>query len=85
MRNELERRRLGIGTFGGGKRLTMTNLKISPLHHTHRKAVAKEETYNLFIEEKLQDLADDVSRSCRRHQKVDKAQNIVFRKHFEIQ
>ncbi|KAL6741992.1 hypothetical protein Aduo_015193 [Ancylostoma duodenale] len=49
MRNELERRRLGVETFGRGKRLTMTNLKITPIHHTHRKAVAKEEKKNFKI------------------------------------
>ncbi|KAK6753995.1 hypothetical protein RB195_013158 [Necator americanus] len=43
MRNEIERRRKDTETFGRGKRLTVTNMKITPLYPTHRKAIAKEE------------------------------------------
>ncbi|KAK6014067.1 hypothetical protein OSTOST_20584 [Ostertagia ostertagi] len=43
MRNELERRRNGIRSFGGGNRVTATDLSITPLHATHRKSFAKEQ------------------------------------------
>ncbi|CAJ0591059.1 unnamed protein product [Cylicocyclus nassatus] len=64
MRNELERRRNGIATFGRGKRLTMTNFKISPLQHTHRKAIAKEEKKNFKIwPMMIAEAADDIKKS----------------------
>uniref|UniRef100_A0A0K0DEP2 ERCC4 domain-containing protein n=1 Tax=Angiostrongylus cantonensis TaxID=6313 RepID=A0A0K0DEP2_ANGCA len=42
MRNELERRRRGVATFGGGRRVSVTDLTVTPLYATHRKAYARE-------------------------------------------
>nr|CDJ80261.1 unnamed protein product [Haemonchus contortus] len=43
MRNEMERRRNGVRSFGKGKPVTATDLCIAPLHATHRKSYAKEQ------------------------------------------
>ncbi|EYC13059.1 hypothetical protein Y032_0045g1243 [Ancylostoma ceylanicum] len=66
MRNELERRRQGVESFGRGKRLTMTNMKITPIHHTHRKALAKEEKKNFKIWPlMIGEAANDIDKSIR--------------------
>ncbi|ETN82128.1 hypothetical protein NECAME_08119 [Necator americanus] len=66
MRNEIERRRKDTETFGRGKRLTVTNMKITPLYPTHRKAIAKEEKKNFKIWPKMiAEAADDVDKSIK--------------------
>ncbi|KJH42732.1 hypothetical protein DICVIV_11271 [Dictyocaulus viviparus] len=61
MRNELERRRRSVASFGGGRRVTTTDLMIRPLYATHRKAYARElkknfKTWPLMIAEAAKDI-----------------------------
>ncbi|VDM52980.1 unnamed protein product [Angiostrongylus costaricensis] len=61
MRNELERRRRGVATFGGGRRVSVTDLMVTPLYATHRKAYARElkknfKTWPLMVAEAAEDI-----------------------------
>uniref|UniRef100_A0A7I5ECM9 CRAL-TRIO domain-containing protein n=2 Tax=Haemonchus contortus TaxID=6289 RepID=A0A7I5ECM9_HAECO len=64
MRNEMERRRNGVRSFGKGKPVTATDLCIAPLHATHRKSYAKEQLRNIKIwPQMVAEMASDIVKS----------------------
>ncbi|KAK5973870.1 hypothetical protein GCK32_016627 [Trichostrongylus colubriformis] len=66
MRNELERRRSGILSFGRGKHVTASDLSVTPLYATHRKSFAKEQLRNIKIwPQMVAESAPDIIKSIK--------------------
>ncbi|VDP07535.1 unnamed protein product [Heligmosomoides polygyrus] len=66
MRDELERRRMGMEAFGGGTCLRASNLGIAPLYATHRKSFAKEQMKNFKIwPQMIAEAAPDIVKSMK--------------------